>query len=210
MANDRPRIAAIVLAAGKSTRMGSNKLLADLHGAPLIRRTVEAVVSWPVDITIVVTGHESDKIAEALQGLNITSVHNVDYALGLAASLRRGLDLFPENVDGALVCLGDMPLVQADTVSRLIAAFTSHQTICVPVYKGTRGNPMLWGKAHFPAMIKLSGDRGAKSLMDQLAENVIEIETPDEGTTLDADTPETLNRVRSLFSPLPAARGEED
>ncbi|MGH6854335.1 MAG: nucleotidyltransferase family protein, partial [Aestuariivirga sp.] len=81
-----PRIAALVLAAGQSTRMEFNKLLADLHGAPLIRRTIEAVVSWPLDRVIVVTGHEADRVAATLDGLAITIAHNADYALGLATS----------------------------------------------------------------------------------------------------------------------------
>ena len=204
MANESPRVAAIVLAAGKSARMGSNKLLADLGGAPLIRQTVEAVMSWSLERTIVVTGHEADKIAEALHGLDIASVHNADYALGLAASLRRGLEALPKNVDAALICLSDVPLIEAGTARKLIAAFATPQTICVPVYKGTRGNPVLWGRAHFPAMMKLTGDRGAKELMDQFPENLVEIETSDEGILLDADTPEALVRLRTLFCPRPA------
>ena len=204
MANEPPRVAAIVLAAGKSTRMSSNKLLADLHGAPLIRRTAEAVCSWTLDRNFVVTGHEADKIAEALQGLDITIVYNADYSLGLAVSLRRGLEGLSPDANAALVCLGDMPLVEAGTVRELIAGFGSHRTICVPVYRGTRGNPVLWGRAHFPAMMQLAGDRGAKGLMDQFSENVVEIETSDEGVIADADTPEALTRVRSLFRPRPA------
>ncbi len=192
-----PRIAALVLAAGTSTRMGSNKLLADLHGAPLVRRTVEAVASWALGEIIVVTGHEAEKIAEALEGLNVTMVHNTDYTSGLATTLRRGLDAIVY-ADAVLVCLGDMPLVEADIVHHLIAAFDpgNHRTICVPVYKGTRGNPVLWGKAHFAAMTSLTGDRGAKGLMEQFGENVVEIETSDEGILLDADTPEALARIR--------------
>ena len=196
MANEAPRIAAIVLAAGTSTRMGSNKLLADLHGAALIRRTVEAVRSWPLDRIVVVTGHEADKIAQALEGLNVAVVRNPDYAHGLATSLRRGLKALPKNIDAALVCLGDMPLVETETVRRLIGTFANPETVCVPVYKGMRGNPVLWGRAYFAAMAALSGDRGAKSLMEELTDHVVEIETLDEGTILDADRPETLAQIR--------------
>lgn len=199
MANEAPRIAAIVLAAGKSTRMGSNKLLADLNGRPLIRRTVEAVSSWPVDTIIVVTGHEAEIVAQALEGLKAALVHNENYTLGLSTSLRQGLEALPKHADAALVCLGDMPLVEAETVRRLIDAFANPQTVCVPVYKGIRGNPVLWGRAHFAAMAFLSGDRGAKSLMEQFAEHVIEIQTADEGVMIDADTPEAMAKVKSIF-----------
>ncbi len=193
-----PRIAALVLAAGKSTRMGSNKLLADLGGAPLIRRTVEAVISWPLEKVIVVTGHEADRIAATLAGLDITTAHNADYARGLATSLRRGLEAVPEDMDAVLVCLGDMPLVDSDTVRRLIAAFNpnDHRTICVPVHNGIRGNPVLWGRAHFAAMAALSGDRGAKALMEEFSGNVVGIETASDGVVLDADTPEALAALK--------------
>jgi len=179
--------------------MGFNKLLADLHGAPLIQRTVEAVTSWPVERTIVVTGHEADKIAQELQGLKIAIVHNAEYSRGLSTSLRRGLEALGPDVDAALVCLGDMPLIEADTVRKLIAAYADHQTICVPLCKRTRGNPVLWGKAYFPAMMKLRGDRGAKELMAQFTDNMVEIEISDEGSVLDADTSEALGRIRGKY-----------
>ncbi|MBC8035769.1 MAG: NTP transferase domain-containing protein [Rhizobiales bacterium] len=198
-----PRIAALVLAAGKSARMGSNKLLADLNGVALVRRTVEAVASWPLGKVIVVTGHEADRVRAALDGLDVTLAHNADYALGLATSLRRGLEAVAEDADGLLVCLGDMPLVEADIVRRLIAAFNpaNHRTICVPVHGGIRGNPVLWGRAHFAAMAALSGDRGAKGLMEQFAEEVVEIETSHDGVMTDADTPDALARLRSRSAP---------
>ena len=204
MANETPRIAAIVLAAGTSSRMGSNKLLADLHGVPFIRRTVEAVRAWPFEGITVVTGHDAHQISQAIEGLDVAVVHNPDYALGLSTSLVRGLKALPKNVDAALVCLGDMPLVKAETVHRLIDAFANPETICVPVYNGMRGNPVLWGRAHFAAMAKLTGDRGAKSLMEQRTGHVVEIQTADEGIVIDADTPEAIGKVKALFGARPA------
>ncbi|HUR42743.1 MAG TPA: nucleotidyltransferase family protein [Aestuariivirga sp.] len=202
MANEVPVIAALVLAAGKSARMGSNKLLADLNGAPLIRRTVEAVTSWQLDRVVVVTGHEGEKVAAALEGLDVTIVHNADYDKGLATSLRRGLQAL-EFSEAILVCLGDMPLVEAAIVRRVIAAFdqAGRRTICVPVHKGVRGNPVLWGKVHFAAMAALTGDRGAKALMDKFPRCVVEIDTAHDGVVTDADTPEALARLRSKSKP---------
>lgn len=196
-----PHIAAIVLAAGTSSRMGSNKLLADLGGAPLIRRTVEAVASWLLKEIIVVTGHEADKVAGALEGTDTTRVHNANYAQGLSTSLRRGLDALSKETEAVLVCLGDMPLVEVETVQRLIAAFdhANHHTICVPVHKNTRGNPVLWGRGHFAAMAALKGDRGAKGLMKQLNHEVVEIETVSAGILMDADTPEALLKIRETY-----------
>jgi molybdenum cofactor cytidylyltransferase len=193
------RVAAIVLAAGQSKRMGSNKLLADLGGAPMIRRSVEAARAAGIDGMIVVTGHEADKIAAALEGLGIEIVHNPDYAHGLATSLKRGLAAVPEGADAVLVCLGDMPRVTPKAMGRLIAAFNPEElrTICVPVHKGRRGNPVLWGRKHFSAMAALGGDRGAKALMEQFADELVEIEMADDGVLIDADTPEALARLRS-------------
>ncbi|MGH6907768.1 MAG: nucleotidyltransferase family protein, partial [Aestuariivirga sp.] len=133
----------------------------------------------------------------------ITIAHNADYALGLATSLRRGLEAVPEDMDAVLVCLGDMPLVEADTVRRLIAAFNpkEHRTICVPVHRGIRGNPVLWGRTYFEAMAGLSGDHGAKGLMEQFANDVAEIETADDGVAMDADTLEALASLRSRLRP---------
>ncbi len=165
----------------------------------MIRRSVEAVRAVAVAPVIAVTGHEAGKIAAALDGLSIEIVHNPDYAHGLATSLKRGLAAVPEDADAVLVCLGDMPRVTTKVIGKLIAAFNpdEHRTICVPVHKGVRGNPVLWGRKHFAAMAALGGDRGAKDLMEQFAEELVEIEMADDGVLLDADTPEALARLRS-------------
>ena len=194
-----PRVGAIVLAAGKSTRMGANKLLADVNGAPLIRRTVNAVLGCGLEPVIVVSGHEAERVTAALAGLPVAIVHNADYAGGLATSLKRGLAELPGDADAVLVCLGDMPLVDAATVRRQVAAFNpaEHRGIIVPVHQGQRGNPVLWGRQHFAAMAGLSGDHGAKDLMAQFAGEVVEIETQRDGVILDADTPEALAVLRA-------------
>ncbi len=198
-----PRVVAIVLAAGQSTRMGANKMLADFHGEPLIRHTVLSVLSWSLHNTIVVTGNEAGKITAALEGLAINIVHNADYATGLSSSLKRGLKAVPDDADAVLVCLGDMPVVEAGTVRRLIASFNrdEHRTICVPVYKGRRGNPVLWGRMHLAAMAALTGDQGARPLIEQFAGEVVEINTPHDGVVLDADTPEALAALKSRSVP---------
>lgn len=194
--NNAPRVAALVLAAGLSSRMGTNKLLADLHGISLIRRTVESLAA---DQIIVVTGHDAEKIKAELQGLPVQFIHNPDYAQGLSTSLKCGLAALGPDIDAALICLGDMPLVSKETIRRLIASFSpsDHRSICVPVHNGKRGNPVLWGARHFEAMQSLTGDKGARSLMDECADELVEIELP-EAVLLDADTPEALARLRSI------------
>ena len=192
-----PRVAAVVLAAGQSSRMGSNKLLADLKGQPMIRRSV-AAMRQAADLTVVVTGRDAGEIGKALDGLPVMLVHNAHFAEGMSTSLRAGIEALPPDTDVAVIALGDMPLVSPEVARRLIAAYNpaEHRSVCVPVFKGTRGNPVLWGRQHFEALKGMSGDRGARALLDQLADDVVEVAMADEAVLLDADTPEALERLR--------------
>src|SRR5690606_40146905 len=117
-------IAAIVLAAGQSRRMGPlNKLLAEIAGKPMLAHVVDAVLASAARPVIVVTGHEPERVREALSGRDVTFAHNPDYAQGLSTSLRRGTAILDEKVDGAVVCLGDMPGITETHIDRLISAF---------------------------------------------------------------------------------------
>jgi molybdenum cofactor cytidylyltransferase len=203
-----PRVAAIVLAAGQSSRMGANKLLADVKGQPMIRRTV-AAMRQAADHTVVVTGRDAREVAAALDGLPVSSVHNPHFAEGLSTSLKAGLESLPPDTDAAVIALGDMPLVTPDAVRRLIAAYSpaEHRSICVPVFGGERGNPVLWGRQHFGALQALTGDRGARALFDQYAEEVVEVAMADDAVLRDADTPEALEELTSSFL-APTHEGE--
>jgi molybdenum cofactor cytidylyltransferase len=120
-----PRVAAIILAAGRSRRMGKvNKLLAELDGKPMVVRVAEAVLASRAKPVIAVVGHQADKVRAALSGLDVTVVENPDYAAGLSTSLRRGLAAAPGEIDGVLVCLGDMPNVTPADIDRLIGALS--------------------------------------------------------------------------------------
>jgi molybdenum cofactor cytidylyltransferase len=198
-----PRIAAVVLAAGRSTRMGSNKLLADFRGKPLLRHTVETVLASGARPVIVVTGHQADGVRAALAGLDVAFADNPDYAKGLSTSLKAGLASLPADVGGAVITLGDMPLVKPTTIDRLIAAYNpvENRTIIVPVHGGERGNPVLWGAKHFTEMMKLSGDRGARALMERFAEEVVEITERSDAVLADIDTPDAMEKVRSASAP---------
>ncbi|MFT3986483.1 NTP transferase domain-containing protein [Aestuariivirga sp.] len=197
-----PRVAGVVLAAGLSSRMGANKLLADIGGVPMIRRTVEALVPAGLASLTIVTGRDADEVEKALAGLPVTFTHNARFASGLASSLARGIASVPDTSDAVLVCLGDMPRVDAQAVAKLVAAFNpaEHRSICVPVFKGQRGNPVLWGRQHFLALMMIDGDRGGRALMDQLHDDLVEIEMPDSAVVTDADTPEALARLRAGLS----------
>ncbi|PWC55550.1 molybdopterin-binding/glycosyltransferase family 2 protein [Azospirillum sp. TSO22-1] len=193
-----PRIAAVVLAAGRSSRMGGpNKLLADVHGTPLLARTVDAVLASAARPVVVVTGHQADAVRAALGGRPVTVVHNPDFAEGLSTSLRVGLAALPADVDGVLVCLGDMPAVASGVLDRLIAAYnpTEGRAICVPVAHGRRGNPVLWDRRFFADMARVSGDTGARHLIGENAEQVCEIQVEGDGVLADVDTPDGLARL---------------
>jgi molybdenum cofactor cytidylyltransferase len=193
------QIGCIVLAAGRSTRMGAaNKLLASLSGRPMIRHVVETALASRARPVVVVTGHEADRVEAALAGLDVELVHNSRFAAGLSSSLGTGLDALPENLDGAMVVLGDMPLLRGDHLDRLIAAFAPKEgrSIVVPVFEGRRGNPVLWGADYFASMRRLEGDAGAKRLIAEHADQLVEVDLGSDAVVTDIDTPQALADLR--------------
>jgi molybdenum cofactor cytidylyltransferase len=185
-----PRIAAIVLAAGASRRMGANKLLATIDGKPLVRLAAEAAVGSRAAPVIVVTGHQAAEVAAAVAALPIVTVFNPEHDSGLAGSLAAGVRRLPADCDGAIVLLGDMPRVDAAIVDRLIAAFTPGR-IVVPTVHGRRGNPVLWPRAYFAQLQGLAGDVGGRGLIEANAAAVIEVPFA-AAVDFDVDTPDAL------------------
>ncbi len=190
-----PRVAAIVLAAGQSSRMGArNKLLADIGGKAMVARAVDAVLASAARPAIVVLGHQAEAVRAALAGRGVTFVHNLDFAQGLSTSLRAGLDALPDGCDGAVICLGDMPRIEARHIDKLIAAFNPAEgrAICVPTKDGKRGNPVLWAARFFAEMKNVHGDAGAKHLIGDYDDVVREVAVEDNAVLLDIDTPQAL------------------
>jgi len=193
-------VAAVILAAGRSTRMAPrNKLLETIGGRPVIARVAEVALASAARPVVVVTGFEAGRMAEALRGLDFTCVHNPDFAAGLSSSLRAGLAALPADCDGALILLGDMPFVEAGDLAALIGAFAAkdRNSICVLARDGRIGNPVLWGRAYFPEMMRLSGDCGAKRLLEVHRECVREVEAVSDGIFVDIDTPPDLARLNA-------------
>jgi len=194
-----PRVAALVLAAGQSRRMGTlNKLLIGIDGKPMVRHVAEAVQGSQARPIIVVTGHEREKVEAALSGVGVASfVFNPDYAQGLSTSLKQGLAALPAGTEGAVVCLGDMPKVAASEIDRLIAAFNALEGrgICVPTRRGKRGNPVLLASRLFPELSSVSGDVGARDVIAAHPELVVEVEMDGDGVLTDIDTPQALARL---------------
>jgi len=192
-------VAAIILAAGRSTRMGGpNKLLAELSGKKLVRIATEQALASKASEVIVVTGHQADLVEQALAGLKVKFVRNPDFAGGLASSVKAGISAVSRDADGAVICLGDMPLIDAGLIDRLIEAFAPDRgnLIVVPVADGRRGNPVLWSRRFFKELMTLDGDIGARHLIARHAEAVADVPVEGNSAFLDIDTPQALEAAR--------------
>jgi molybdenum cofactor cytidylyltransferase len=201
-----PHIAALLLAAGKSSRMGENKLLAEIDGRPMVARTAQRLLASRARPIIAVLGNQGDEVDAALGKLPVERVRNPDFADGMSTSLKRGLGALPGDVDGVVVCLGDMPLIAGRDLDRLIAAFNplEGRAIVVPTRRGKRGNPVLWGRQFVPEMMALSGDQGARKLIEEHADLVAEVEMDNDAIFIDIDTPQALAELREKVKPSAA------
>jgi molybdenum cofactor cytidylyltransferase len=205
-----PRVAVLLLAAGRSTRMGGpNKMLADANGQPLVVHAVKAALASQAVEVVVVLGHMAGEVRAAIEKAvpaksRLRFVTNPDFAEGLSTSVRTGIGSLSASADAAIVQLGDMPGVNAGLLDRLIAAFSpvEGRAICVPTVGGKRGNPVLWARRFFSEMSQLAGDTGARHLIGEYADLVCEVEMPGEAAVTDIDTPEALAawRKRTLSS----------
>ena len=179
-----------------------NKMLAEIGGKPLVRIAAGQAVASHAHPVIVVTGHEREKVEAALKGLPVRFVHNADYAEGLGTSLKAGIAAVPEETDAVIVCLGDMPQVDAALINRLIAAFDPERgaLVVIPTIAGKRGNPVLWSRRFFPDLMAVEGDIGARHLIGGYAEAVAEVPVEDAAALTDIDTPEALTAIRAAMT----------
>jgi len=192
--------AALVLAAGRSSRMGGpNKLLAEIGGRPLVCIVVEEALASSARPVVVVTGHQRERVEAALAGLPVEFAHNADFADGLGTSLAAGIAAVPAQADGVIVCLGDMPQVDAAMIESLIGALDPDKgaLIAVPTIDGQRGNPVAWSRRFFPDLMTIKGDIGARQLISLYGEAVVEVPVKGKAALIDIDTPEALQAVRA-------------
>jgi len=192
-------VAAIILAAGQSKRMkGRNKMLVDVGGRPMIRVVAEMVLASEVDLVVVVTGFEAEAVTAALSGLDLSFVYNSAFEAGMASSLKAGVAALPDEVAGALICLGDMPDVKEDDIRHIVRVFDESNgvQICIPVHEGRRGNPVLLPRWLFAEVEDISGDTGARSIVAAHEGMVMEVPVSGSGIHHDMDTRGDLERKK--------------
>lgn len=184
--------AAVILAAGRSQRFGDeNKMLHLIDGQTMIRHTVNAVLAAGLGDVVVVTGHEADAVERALQGLPIRCVRNATPWAGMGTSLATGANAVFREAEAMFIVLGDMPRLKTNTLLTLLAALDLQRghDIVVPVHDGRRGHPVLFAKRYFTRLCALSGDTGARDLLNKHPERFDAVNVDDPGTLLDIDTP---------------------
>ena len=191
-------IGGVILAAGQSRRMGAqNKLLAEIDGVPIIRRTAQAMLDGGLNDLVIVTGHEHRLVAAALDDLPVTCIYNDDYQSGQASSVACGVRHHQNGSHAAvLIALGDMPLVRPELIAALLRDHSSlpdaTDRITLPVFDGRRGNPVIWGRGFFDELVALTGDAGGRIIFAENKNAVNILGWPDDSIHLDIDTPEAL------------------
>lgn len=185
-------IAGVVLAAGLGTRFGGSKVLAMLHGTPVVRHVVARLREAGLSPLVVVAGTQRDEIAAALEGAGAEVVANPNPDAGLSASLRLGVDALPDYVGAFVVALGDQPLIDPDVVRRLAEAWNqSNAAAVVPVYRDGRGNPVLFDATLRRRLSGLTGDAGARELLEQLGDRLGRV-------PVDAESPRDIDTRADL------------
>ncbi|MBI2206284.1 MAG: nucleotidyltransferase family protein [Candidatus Rokubacteria bacterium] len=187
-------IVAVVLAAGLSRRMGRRKLLEPIAGKPLVRWSVEGVPGL-VDEIVVVTGPDNTAVRDALDGLPVRFAVNPRPEDGQGTSIAAGIGALTAGTEAALVVLADQPWLPADVIPALIAAFRrGGAPIVAPVYRGVQGNPVLFAAPVFGELTGLSGDAGARQVVQRDPARVACVEL-DIDMPADVDTPDDLERL---------------
>jgi len=192
----QPRIAAVVLAAGGSTRMGQAKQLLPIAGQPMVRRAAQTVCQAGLAQVVVVVGAQAEPVAEALAGLPVQIVVNEAWAAGLSTSVRAGLEALRPEIQAVLMVLADQPALSTGLLEKLVARYeATGAPIVAPLFEGRRGNPILFDRSLFDALGAVEGDRGGRELLQLYEEQVERLEIDDAAILIDIDTPQDYDTV---------------
>jgi len=177
-------ISAILLAAGLSKRMGGeNKLTKEIEGIPLIKRSVKNIIDSAVDELIIVLGYQKEIIEKLIdKNEKIKFIFNKNFESGMASSIKTGLNHLSENTKAFFICLGDMPMVNQNTYNKLIEC-KNNKEIIVPTYKGQQGNPVLFNKSMKEKIMSITGDVGAKKILELNKDKILNLEINDQSIT---------------------------
>jgi molybdenum cofactor cytidylyltransferase len=194
-----PEICAIILAAGKSERMGTNKLLLPFQGRPMIRTVIEHVMESGADHVWMVLGAFRNDMVAAISELPVKHCYNDDHEQGMFTSVMCGFRHLPSTADAALVFLGDQPLIPGEVARLLISEYTrTGKGILIPVFRGKRGHPVLIDKKYAGVMNTLLPERGLRTLFDQYPEDIQEVDVTAPGILRDIDTRQDYeNEIKS-------------
>lgn len=199
------RIAAVVLAAGASSRFGTeNKLLAPVAGKPLVERVVREILRAAVAEVVVVTGCQHDAVERALADLPLRVAHNADWQAGMGSSIATGVRALPTGTDAAFIVPGDMPYLGADLVATLAGVFeesASRPIVYPATAEGEQRNPVMWPSRFFAQLCALTGQEGAKRLLRQMQGDARAVVVADANAFADIDTPADLASVRAKAGP---------
>ncbi len=200
MSKTYPKVSAIVLAAGLSSRMGeTNKLLAQVNGKSLLKHVLINLTKSDVDQIVVVAGHESEKIAQQISGPSIKLINNADFEKGLSTSIKAGIETIQSSCDAVLIMQADMPFVESNLFNQIISAFHNNDDIVIPRYKGQIGNPLLWSSKYFEQLKQLSGDKGAKQILNDYKGAISYVDVDNIGILVDIDEPNSLVYFQNRF-----------
>lgn len=181
---------AVILAAGRATRFGAPKVLAELEGRALVRHVADRLAAAGLDPLVVVVGEEEPLVSAALAGTGARVVRNPAPELGMSTSLRVGVEALPAEVEAFVVALGDQPYLDVTVVRELVLGWrASRPAAVVPVYSDGRGNPVLFDARMRGALCELAGDAGARELLAERTEDVMRL-TIDRPAPRDVDTQE--------------------
>lgn len=191
-------MAAIILAAGESRRMGDlNKMTIEVSGKPMVRHVCDAACGSSIESVSVITGHNPNEVKDVLHGVTVTTHDNPEYEQGLSTSIICGINALSEDVSSALILLGDMPFITSDMINILAkTALDNPDHIIVSTHAGKRGNPVLWPRMFFGELCAIQGDVGARHIIAANQDKVIEVELG-EAASLDLDTPESVRRIEN-------------
>jgi molybdenum cofactor cytidylyltransferase len=182
-------IAAIILAAGQSSRMGQHKLLLPLLGKPLLLHAVASAIAARCDDVLVVVGYRAEAVRQLLSGQPVRVLENPDYAQGQSTSMRAGIAALAPQTEAALILLGDQPLVSPAILQRLMQAWRdTARPIVAPYYAGQRGNPVLFARALFPELLTVVGDQGGREVLQRHAAEIEPVPIAQAEAAQDLDT----------------------